>query len=350
MIYFITLTTTISPVMATTLEPEESTEESTEESLEVESTEETSLEVEPLEVESTEESTLDVKPTEESLEIEATEEMSLEVEGMEKETTTPPATKEKPTEVGNKAKEAKKNRVTNGKEGNIILRVSAGTGKLPVGGEFYGRIFKNKSLENEEIYMWQTMTHQWSTPVGELYAGFGIKPNIDVGFFTGVGVGKFWVDYHSISETNYSKALGAQDYANTSKFSGFEALYVPKAYTNKNFRPLAGVGMTYYQGKAADDFLEDFPPDGIPPLEPMNAMTLDLTLGGEVSASKSMDLYVHIPLALTVWSSPVPTYVKGSGRIEQNELVDPSVSELGLIGGGVMLGMQFRVPVINSVK
>ena len=31
MIYFITLTTTISPVMAANLEPEESTEESTEE-------------------------------------------------------------------------------------------------------------------------------------------------------------------------------------------------------------------------------------------------------------------------------------------------------------------------------
>ena len=148
---------------------EESTEEPTEESLEVESTEETSLEVESLEVESTEESTLDVKPTE-SLKIESTEEMSLEVEGTENEPTTPPAIMEKPTEVGNKVK---KNRVTNGKEGNIILRVSAGTGKLPVGGEFYGQVFKNKSLENEEIYMWQTTTHQWSTPVGELYAGFG---------------------------------------------------------------------------------------------------------------------------------------------------------------------------------
>ena len=133
-----------------------------------------------------------------------------------------------------------------GRKGTVVVRGSAGTGFYPVGGEYYGRVFKNKSLVNEEIYTWQTMTHQWTTPVGKLYTGFGITPNFDIGAFTGVGISKFWVDYHSISETNYSKAQGAQDYANTSKFSGFEALYVPKAYTNKNFRPLAGVGMTYY--------------------------------------------------------------------------------------------------------
>ena len=64
--------------------------------------------------------------------------MSLEVEGTENELQ-PSGNNGKPTEVGNKVK---KNRVTNGKEGNIILRVSAGTGKLPVGGEFYGRVLK----------------------------------------------------------------------------------------------------------------------------------------------------------------------------------------------------------------
>ena len=94
--------------------------------------------------------------------------------------------------------------------------------------------------------------------------------------------------------------------------------------------------MTYYQGKAADDFLRGLSSRWNSTLPAMNALTLDLTLGGEVRASKSMDLYVHIPLALTVWSNSTPTYIEGSGRIEQNELIDPSVSELGLIGGGVI--------------
>lgn len=239
---------------------------------------------------------------------------------------------------------------SSGRKGKFVVRGSAGTGKFPVGGEYYGRIFKNKSLENEEIYTWQTMTHQWTTPMGKLYGGFGITPNIDVGVFTGVGVSKFWVDYHSISETNYSKAQGAQDYSNQSAFFGFEGVYVPRMLVVDVFKPLVGVGMTYYQGKAADDFLEDFPPDGIPALPAMNAMTLDLTVGGEMRVSHVLDLYLHFPLAVTVWSDSTPTYIEGGGRIEQNELIDYSSSELGLIGGGFMIGVQTRVPLKKEKK
>ena len=232
-----------------------------------------------------------------------------------------------------------------GRKGSIVIRGSAGTGLYPVGGEYYGRIFKNKSLENEEIYTWQTMTHQWTTPLGKLYGGIGVAPNFDLGVFTGVGISKFWVDYHSISETNYSKAQGAQDYSNQSAFFGFEGVWVPRMLVMDVFKPLAGMGMTYFQGKAADDFLEDFPPDGIPALPAMNALTFDLTVGGEMRVSHVLDLYIHLPLAITVWSDETPTYIQGGGRLEANERTDYAASELGLLGGGFMIGVQTRVPL-----
>ena len=234
---------------------------------------------------------------------------------------------------GESAKEkSAKEKSTKGKSRayNPLISIGLGTGMYPYGGEYYGRIFKNNSLENEEVYTWQTVTKQASR---NLQLGFGVQKNRhSLKILLGRGLSKFWVDYHSISETNYSKAQGAQDYS--SQVSIRTLQYAQEYDWFGNMSWMWGLEGQYVGSNSAQDFLQDFPPDGIPSLKNEPFWSFGTRLGLLVQQSSSFKWSLEIPITKSFAVEP-QTYIEGGDRLEASERVDYSNSEIKGLNTGL---------------
>ncbi|MFT5682509.1 MAG: hypothetical protein ACI8RZ_003427 [Myxococcota bacterium] len=234
--------------------------------------------------------------------------------------------------------------LSEGRQGQVLLRASLGYGRGPVQGDYYGRIaLADETLQVAETYAWQSM----ATAAGVSVAGsvgYGLLPELEVGLTGGLVTGRFNIDIDRITEGDFSTSSDLVDYGNTTLFIGPQALYV--LLPTSQIRPVIGGSAVLWRGTGVDSHIipsAELPGGGVLEALPVPyALSVNAIGGVEVTMSDALDLWLHVPVGAVIatWNAP-SIYHEGSGILEEEGMVtDPT--QPGSAAAGIHIGIQVR--------
>ena len=233
-----------------------------------------------------------------------------------------------------------------GRQRQVLLRAGLGYGRGPVAGNYYGRVaLSSQTLEVAETYAWQSMESAAGLSLAGSI-GYGILPELELGLTGGMASGRFVVDIHRITEGDFSSSPAPTDYSNTSLFLGPQVLcaILPTAA----LRPVIGASAVLYRGTGVDSHV--LPPTELPGGGVLEALPVPYALsvnaigGVEVTMSKALDLWLHVPAGAIVatWNAPSSDHEGSDSGILESEgmLIEPT--EPGSASASVQIGFQVR--------
>lgn len=234
--------------------------------------------------------------------------------------------------------------LSEGRKGQVLLRASLGYGRGPVEGNYYGRIaLAEQTLQVAETYAWQSMATAAGVSVSGS-AAYGVLPELEIGLTGGLVLGRFNIDIDRITENDFSTSPDATNTSNTTMFVGPQALYVilPTAM----LRPVVGGSAVLWRGTGVDSHI--IPSAELPGGGSLDALLVPYALsvnaigGVEVTMSKVLDLWMHVPLGAVVatWNAP-DVYREGGGILEEEGMIT-SPTQPGSVATGIQVGFQVR--------
>jgi hypothetical protein len=235
-----------------------------------------------------------------------------------------------------------------GRQMQLIMRGGVGYGSGPVNAQYYGTYARDgaDALAVTEVYAWQAQTTGTGL-VSSLSAGFGVTPYLETGLQLGFASGRFEAEVQVNTVGNTAAPSNPKSHANGNMFFG---PYVLAALLpGSNFRPIVGLGFLYWKGTGIED--KEKLPEALPLFSAPTLFAIEPRIGGEARISKTVDMFLHIPMTAVIGGASSQTRHQGAGctfddsnGVTQNCL-DTSKKPPGLnpIGATVLLGIQVRL-------
>ncbi len=228
-----------------------------------------------------------------------------------------------------------------GRNMQLLIRGSGGFGMGPWDGSYNAQFGLSEiDLSTKEQYAWQGVSRSLA-PVGELGIAFGVLPTVDIGVHGGVARGIYTLQTHTVTEGRISNPLPAEETGNRNWYAGGQVQWVP--LPTIGVRPVVGVRGGWQGGTAVDDHLDAELNAALLETLPIFAAPYSFSvagvLGGEISMAERVDLFVHVPVGMTIGGDTSVLLHEGGGVL--TDLTDPP--ELEPIGFQVLLGLQGRL-------
>ena len=263
--------------------------------------------------------------------------------------------------------------LTNGRKGQVMLRVGAGVRRTLNKGYYHARRALSGDIENGfrefDAYAWQTPLNGVGLDMN-LAASYGLAPFLDVGAYVGRTSGGYSIDVHKyvLSQNSTPRNIETVTDIGSVVHLGGTVLYTPLVIPR--VRPVIGADVAYILGRQATDYIKFSAPDfnaqpEYPELPASNMTSVHGILGAEVSLSNRFDFYVHVPIGgiISVSCKPIEpqegcaptTYRNGSGYFNTSAEADSQEyiqqpMDYDKFSVGINLGVQIRIPVIRRTR
>lgn len=221
-----------------------------------------------------------------------------------------------------------------GRKGQLIIRPWLGYGKGPFDGTYQAsKGLDGTTLETIEVYAWHEMVQTSAIEAGASVA-YGIIPELDAGFGLGFATGSYSVQTHKVTEDNFSNPPDPQTFAQSLLWLGPEVHFAPMPTWPA--RPVIGLRATWIRSRTVDQHVQIDPE--LPTFEALSQWRLGIIPGGEARIGEHVDVFLHLPIDLTIGGKSSAVYDQGGGVLDRND----GPGSLTGVNAGVMIGVQVR--------
>ncbi len=221
-----------------------------------------------------------------------------------------------------------------GRKGQILVRGYGGYGRGPNSVSYYARQgLSAQDLSTIQTYAWVTQVDSGAGR-GGLEVAYGVLPELEVGLQLGVTAGKFEADIQALTEGQYVPPPNPQSVGFRLPYYGAQVLYAPLQVFP--VRPVVGTSFTMMRSKTVDNFFGIDPE--LPTFSPLTTARLGIIVGGEARMSDRIDVFLHVPVHLTVGGRVSDELQQGAGVLTDLAVAKP----VGSVYAGLQAGIQVR--------
>lgn len=221
-----------------------------------------------------------------------------------------------------------------GRTGQIVWRPFVGFAHGPLDAEYFGRYAQEASggaFVVTESYAYQATVAGTGALVGSDVA-FGVLPWLEVGIEGGLASARYRVD---IGVENGEKVVTRpEDYSSGSFLVGPKVVAVP--FPASTVRPVIGASTLWWIGRPLEAHVET--PEEVATFPRPSTWTICAVAGGEARLSRTVDLFVHMPIGVALAGEP-PVRHDGAGELWDR----PEPPSLDPFVVGVVAGVQVRI-------
>lgn len=223
-----------------------------------------------------------------------------------------------------------------GRKGQLLIRPWLGWGNGPFSGAYQGeKGLDGTTLETIEVYAWHALV-QSSAFEGGASVAYGVLPELELGVGLGFAAGgQYTVQTHTVTEDNFSNPPDPQTLSQTLMWLGPELHFAPMPTWPA--RPVLGLRATWIKGRTVDQHVQLPDPD-LPTFEALSQWRLGIVPGGEARIGERVDVFLHLPIDLTLGGKSSDTFEQGGGVLDDKK----SPPALNSVSAGMMLGIQIR--------
>jgi hypothetical protein len=223
-----------------------------------------------------------------------------------------------------------------GRKGQLLIRPWLGYGSGPFSGAYRGaKGLDGTTLQTLETWAWHELRQSSAFEVGAS-VGYGILPELEVGFGLGTATGAYSLQTIKETEGAYSNPPEEQTVSNTVVWMGPELLFVPMV--TSPVRPVGGLRFTWLRGNTVDEYYQIDPE--LPTFDPLASYRLGLIAGVEARMGDHIDLALHVPIDLHLGGTTSAQAQTGGGVLERAKLDQPGT--FPTVAAGFQLALQIR--------
>ena len=221
-----------------------------------------------------------------------------------------------------------------GRAGQLLWRPFAGFARGPLDAEYYGRYTREATggaFVVTESYAYEATVAGTGAAVGSDVA-YGVLPWLEVGIAGGLAFGRYSVDV-GVQTADDPAVTRPEDFSNENVFLGPKALAV--LFPASTVRPVIGASALWWTGTTIDAHVE--PPEETGTFPRRSAWTVGVVAGGEARVSRTVDLFVHVPVGIAI-ADDAPVRHEGANALDTAP--PPSLDPFMV---GVVAGVQLRI-------
>jgi hypothetical protein len=221
-----------------------------------------------------------------------------------------------------------------GRAGQIVWRPILGFVRGPIDAEYYGRYAREATggaFVVTESYAYQASVAGTGVLVGSDLA-YGVLPWLEVGIEGALAFGRYGVDV-GVQSGGDPAVTRPEEFSNQNVVVGPKALAV--LFPASTVRPVIGASALRWAGRPVDAHVE--PPEETGTFPRPSTWTLGAVTGAEARVSRTVDLFVHVPIAISI-ANEAEVRHEGAGALgdlRSPPSLDPFVA-------GVVAGVQVR--------
>ena len=221
-----------------------------------------------------------------------------------------------------------------GRAGTILWRPFLGFVHGPIDAEYYGRYAREETggaFVVTESYAYEATIAGTGAAVGSDVT-YGVLPWLEVGIEGGLAFGRYRVDV-GVQTADDPAVTRPEEFSNENVFVGPKALAV--LFPAAPVRPVIGASALWWTGTTIDAHVEVPEETGTFPRR--SAWTVGVVAGGEARVSRTVDLFVHVPVGVAIADDAL---VRHEGADALDTAPPPSLDPFAV---GVVAGIQVRI-------